>query len=110
MRLLAVVKRVLLVFAALIAASLAAGLVMSLVLTWPEADFALQITGQKGSFWPAMVLFSLFILALSLIPAFIFIAIADGIRLRSPAGLAAGIVSWAPAGRWRDLRARQAPT
>jgi hypothetical protein len=145
----ALIARIFVVLFAFFVASIVAGLVLTLGLLPPELDELTAMPGAHAGFDLAVAFSAVLISGYALIPAMLFIAIAEGFRLRSflfyagfgaamallsahgwnfsvdgspayplvgreqevfaAAGIAAGLVYWALAGRkagaWRTDRA-----
>jgi len=78
----ALIRRVLVVLAAFLAASIVAAFVITLgvLLEWEQI---LSLTGSSAG-WLAVAFFSLIVSAKGLVPAMLIIALAEGLRLRSP--------------------------
>ena len=146
----ALIARIFVVLFAFLAASIVAGLVLTLGLLPPELDELTLMPGAHAGFGLAVALSAVLICGYALIPAMLFVAVAEGFRLRSflfyagfgaaaalltaygsnfsvggspaypfvgreqevfaAAGIAAGLVYWALAGRkagaWRAAPAR----
>ncbi len=146
----ALIARIFVVIFAFLLASMTAGLVLTLGLLPPEFDELSVMPGAHAGFTLAVAFSAVLISGYALIPAMLFIAIAEGFRLRSflfyaafgalfglviangsnfwgdgapartifdheqevfaAAGIAAGLVYWALAGRkagsWRSPRPR----
>jgi len=145
----ALIARIFVVLFAFLVASLVAGVVLTLGLLPPEFDELMPMPGAHAGFSLAVAFSAVLISGYALIPAMLFIAIAEGFRLRSfllyagfgaaaalltvyganfavdgspaylsvgreqevfaAAGIAAGLVYWALAGRkagaWRGAAA-----
>jgi hypothetical protein len=79
----ALIARIFVVLFAFFAASIIAGLVLTLGLLPPEFDELTLMPGAHTGFGLAIALSAVLISGYALIPAMLFIAIAEGFRLRS---------------------------
>jgi len=79
----ALIARIFVVLFAFLAASIVAGLVLTLGLLPPEFDELTPMPGAHAGFGLAVAFSAVLISGYALIPAMLFIAIAEGFRLRS---------------------------
>ena len=79
----ALIARIFVVLFAFLAASIVAGLVLTLGLLPPELDELTLMPGAHAGFGLAVALSAVLICGYALIPAMLFIAVAEGFRLRS---------------------------
>jgi hypothetical protein len=79
----ALIARIFVVLFAFFAASIVAGLVLTLGLLPPEFDELTPMPGAHAGFGLAVAFSAVLISGYALIPAMLFIAIAEGFRLRS---------------------------
>jgi len=79
----AILRRALLILAAYLAASLAAGAVLMIVLLRPGLDDFLGTNPNSGAIWGPIVIATISIAILALLPSFLGIVIAEVLRLRS---------------------------